>query len=1565
MAEVKNAFIKSKMNKDLDSRLLPSGEYRDGQNVQVSKSEGEDVGALENAPGNSIAKLNTNVDVDFSVLSGLATGTLKSIGVYANEGTSSVFVFLTDQSLPRVSGTGETAATINYSSDAKNFIYSYNGVTKSVVKLAEGAFLNFSQQYPIYGINLLENLLFWTDNRNQPRKINIERGYESYINEDTISVAKYNPYETIDLYYVDGGTPYSSMQDVVTPYLPNGGQALVNEPAGVTGNIIAINNIIGNVPLAEVSVTGDGIASGTKVVSWTPNVIPNLGGNVTLNNTVTLTDNTVLVFSQNPFYNKPLGVPIEAGGSWPGDPIYLEDKFVSFSYRFTFEDGEKSIMAPFTQEAFIPKKDGYFLVGDEDKVIVSGVVEFMENKVNNVGLYIPLGKNSTGDVDLSPSTIRQEVGVTEIEILFKESDSLAVKVLDTIGYQDFQTKDGNPDTSNQYIYSYQSRKPYKTLPESEIIRVYDKTPVRAFGQEIISNRVVYSNFQDKHTPPALFDYDVVVNQKSPYSESGLVASQTTSSVEYPQHNVKQNRSYQLGFILSDRYGRQSSTILSKVKPSSKTQDGITFGGSTFYHPYTSNPGANNNINTWSGDSLKVSVNTPPVPTNSARLPDALTGDSSGWNGIYNGDSSSSDYNPLGWYSYKIVVKQTELEYYNVYVPGILNGYPDHGNTPISDLPSPEDSVAFITLLGDNVNKVPRDLNEISGNQAQFRSNVKLYGRVTPPSVILATGSTDINVPYYPITNPQTVSTIATQDELFKDDVGNQQIVGPPYSTVYEEDSNPYLARLAQGNNPGNPIGSLQAADYKDPYRILLGVFETNPRVSLLDIYYETSTTGLVEDLNAVAGQDSSTDGFEDWVYDSQTEGMVNGDVVQTFNPIYNSGITTVPVYNSTVVLLSVVRISTGEDASSLWTLNKIDKNDPNDGNGVFDQYTLTVNESIYHRPLEDNRFKFTFKTSGQFNSVPAQDASQGDAVNDLFMRIENVAPTINVDVPSNPLPTLTADRLETQPIATFTAVNGYVPTGSNTEFTDQDDLSWTISNQIPAPSSVIPELTINSNGEVRAPLTAKGTYTFSVEVIDSGGDVNSRNMTAVFGQEEASAKFGSMPTPQRVGDGLTSTGFYWGADYSSSTLIGGDDVPVEVKNTDGGRAPYGEDLQLSDTGLESSSSQTVDFASAFVDVPRPGESSTNQYYWHNENRKPLSFQPNSTVPDFDSNNTLDKGTAYIRVDYSFKMFPNYNTANIPQNQLGVGWPTYLQYRPVGSTNWVTAVDVEGQDVHYGGWQKNYNESNGASVPSSSIFYDIGFLNNASIGHKATVGDISDIATSYNDFMPQNTLQTTSVLSKIFVFGKDQGYEETPDKFGEYRLIIRYPQSAANDANGYSVVPTPGNTSWNSNSTNPFRIDGSGNTNRNLQIKLAYGDFYYPQGTTGSRTSYPYLISPTPSVNAFDASFKTPSVTVWAREWAMGYVTQFYTDSTLVTPITNFAAGYYCYSPSSSEEAEFVYENGTENSWVNGQDEFAPNYSLVGTTNNLKALRRFVADFDSNAKKIKGTSVPVTASFTQF
>ena len=39
------------MNKDLDARLIPNGEYVDAQNIHISKSEGSDVGVVQNVKG--------------------------------------------------------------------------------------------------------------------------------------------------------------------------------------------------------------------------------------------------------------------------------------------------------------------------------------------------------------------------------------------------------------------------------------------------------------------------------------------------------------------------------------------------------------------------------------------------------------------------------------------------------------------------------------------------------------------------------------------------------------------------------------------------------------------------------------------------------------------------------------------------------------------------------------------------------------------------------------------------------------------------------------------------------------------------------------------------------------------------------------------------------------------------------------------------------------------------------------------------------------------------------------------------------------------------------------------------------------------------------------------------------------------------------------------------------------------------------------------------------------------------------------------------------------------------
>ena len=54
MPEIKHHFTKGKMNKDLDERLIPNGEYRDAMNIQVSTSEGSEVGTIQNILGNSL-----------------------------------------------------------------------------------------------------------------------------------------------------------------------------------------------------------------------------------------------------------------------------------------------------------------------------------------------------------------------------------------------------------------------------------------------------------------------------------------------------------------------------------------------------------------------------------------------------------------------------------------------------------------------------------------------------------------------------------------------------------------------------------------------------------------------------------------------------------------------------------------------------------------------------------------------------------------------------------------------------------------------------------------------------------------------------------------------------------------------------------------------------------------------------------------------------------------------------------------------------------------------------------------------------------------------------------------------------------------------------------------------------------------------------------------------------------------------------------------------------------------------------------------------------------------------
>ena len=78
------SFIQGIMNKDLDERLIPDGQYRDALNIEVSASEGAGVGALENIKG------NTNVSNQSF------TANAKTIGAVADEANNNIYWFVSD-----------------------------------------------------------------------------------------------------------------------------------------------------------------------------------------------------------------------------------------------------------------------------------------------------------------------------------------------------------------------------------------------------------------------------------------------------------------------------------------------------------------------------------------------------------------------------------------------------------------------------------------------------------------------------------------------------------------------------------------------------------------------------------------------------------------------------------------------------------------------------------------------------------------------------------------------------------------------------------------------------------------------------------------------------------------------------------------------------------------------------------------------------------------------------------------------------------------------------------------------------------------------------------------------------------------------------------------------------------------------------------------------------------------------------------------------------------------------------------------------------------------------------
>ncbi len=92
MPEIKHNFAGAKMNKDVDERIVPNGQYRDALNVQVVTTDSDssgvgDAGTLQNLKGNTLVATG-------SATTGYDGKTSKIIGSIADEAEDASYYFI-------------------------------------------------------------------------------------------------------------------------------------------------------------------------------------------------------------------------------------------------------------------------------------------------------------------------------------------------------------------------------------------------------------------------------------------------------------------------------------------------------------------------------------------------------------------------------------------------------------------------------------------------------------------------------------------------------------------------------------------------------------------------------------------------------------------------------------------------------------------------------------------------------------------------------------------------------------------------------------------------------------------------------------------------------------------------------------------------------------------------------------------------------------------------------------------------------------------------------------------------------------------------------------------------------------------------------------------------------------------------------------------------------------------------------------------------------------------------------------------------------------------------------
>lgn len=557
MAELLHIFTSGKMNKDYDDRLVPNGEYRDALNLEVTNSDGSDLGALQNIRGN-VELFNKSYNTSTEVFTPWSAG-------YINALTNPICVGRI------VDNTTEKLYWL-IASNGVSAIAEYDQVKDLVIPIIVDTqnILKFSKDYLVTGINIIEGVLFFTDYQTEPKTLDIKfwrdlntpnflthtQIYGRNWVEADITVIKKSPLAapTLTIAASVVGGPGTGIDPLFTSYNVAGKQNFTYVPAPVDEPSVYVSmptfaEVQDGTPQYPIPL-GSGVTGIVSIVvnqaptSWAVDSIIKLKGSAVndfnqtfeyearfLITSIIGTNITakILSISQN----------ILRFGSGPviweclleeKQPMF-EFKFPRFSYRWKYKNNEFSCISPFTSVAFL-----------------GGKFKYLSSDGYNTGMV-----NNARVVSLSNINWGDE-SVSEIEILYKESDATPIYKVDSL-------KDRTITSFN-----ITSEVIGAMLEPIQLLRPWDNVPRKAKAQEIVGNRLMYGNYIQNYNLNGNVNL-ALTESRLPHPGNFNTALPNQPPVyansDNPYPSIKSIRTYQAGIVYKDAYGRETPVLTNK------------------------------------------------------------------------------------------------------------------------------------------------------------------------------------------------------------------------------------------------------------------------------------------------------------------------------------------------------------------------------------------------------------------------------------------------------------------------------------------------------------------------------------------------------------------------------------------------------------------------------------------------------------------------------------------------------------------------------------------------------------------------------------------------------------------------------------------------------------------------------------------------------------------------------------------------------------------------------------------------------------------------------------------